>query len=150
MGLFDKFKKPSLDASEIVFTDSGQALAMLLYAVACTDESLDDDEVGAVAALIHFNGQISGVEPDIDYKYITLCVDSVGPEAAIRAAFDYLPLELHEPAFTYACMVAMADGHVSDEEAAILIEIAKMSDEFDLERAEQLIDMAGVVMSPMF
>mgnify|MGYP003671531396 CR=1 FL=1 len=147
MGLFDALKKKV--TGEIELQSNQEALDILLYAVASIDGEIEDEELGTVIALAHMYKEVAGVDNDIDVEVIAAHLETYGAAQAIHNTFEHLPEALHETAFAYACMVAIADGEISQEEENVLIEVADLTDAISIERASEIISVTSSLMIPV-
>lgn len=123
MGLFDSFKKKEV----LSFSDDAQALIALMVAVGSLDGELDEDELQALVAIASINSSVLGDELKSSFEFAGKYVLANGAEQSAVDVFGFLTDDLHMTAFSFACLVAMADGIITAEEEQTLIELAGIS-----------------------
>jgi tellurite resistance protein len=143
MGLFDGFKRKT----QLDFSTNEDAFATLMIAVANLDGEFDEEEVDTLIALAIINPALKQVDMNACFNFGSKYVSQNGAAQSAVDVFTFLDSELHQTAFTYACMVAMSDGVVTEEEENTLSELAEVA-ELDGD-ADCLIHAAGVIMQPV-
>lgn len=144
MGLFDGFKKKST----LDFSSNIEAIATLMVAIGSLDGDLDDEEISTVVAIANINPGMSTELIDESFSFSSKYILANGAEQSAVDAFNFLPDALHGTAFSYACMVALADGVVTAEEEETLIELAGLSS-LDEDDTSKIIAACSAIMTPI-
>ena len=140
MGLFSAFKdsKP-----EIEFLDDTDAKVTLLTAIAFLDGDLDDSEIETSIIMKYLCVGTDMVEQAND-EFGTLIEDHSIP-AIVAAAFNYIDPATHKTVYFAACMIAMADGVIDDEEEDALLDMAKLSPSISEDESSSIIRFATML-----
>lgn len=144
MGLFDSFKKKTT----LEFTNEVQAISTLMLSIASLDGELDSSEVHALIGIGAINPMLNPDSLEAGFNFAVKYIQRNGPEQSAVDAFTYLPEDNHETAFSYACLVAMADGVVTEEEEQTLTELAEVSAIED-EDVHRIIQTCTGIMRPI-
>ena len=144
MGFFDSFKKKAT----LDFTSSTEAITTLMLAISTLDGEIDESEMLALSAIININPTLNPQDVNDSLNFAIKYINRNSSAESAVDAFNFLDATLHGTAFSYACMVALADGVVTDDEENILMELAGISS-LSEEETHAIISTSKLLMTPI-
>jgi tellurite resistance protein len=128
MGLFDAFRKGSLQQRSQVALGPAEGFAAIMLLVVASDGYLADEEVHLLSVTFSRMQLFRSYPQDIMNRMIdNLCniLRREGSDVLFEAAIATLPHELYETAFAIATDLVLADGHISQEEEGLLVSLCR-------------------------
>lgn len=144
MGLFDAFKKKQ----KVEFTCNEDAIITLMVAIGSLDGDLDQNEIQALIGIAQINRSLGNAPLRSSFELAVKYLKVNGAGQSAVDAFTYLPEELHATALSFACLVTLADGIVTEEEDAKLMELAQVSS-LGEEDSKAIINISMALMKPL-
>ncbi|MBJ6612035.1 MAG: TerB family tellurite resistance protein [Candidatus Thiothrix moscowensis] len=144
MGFFDSFRKQQKPE----FTCNEDAVITLMVAMGSIDGELDQNELLALVGLARVNTSLNGASLERSFQFAVKYLKANGAAQSAVDAFSYLPGELHATALSFACLVTMADGVVTNEEESKLMELAEVSSLSEAE-SQAVINTCIAIMKPV-
>lgn len=144
MGLFGGFKKKQ----KVEFTCNEDAIVTLMVAIGSLDGDLDQNEVQALIGIAQINSSLANASLRDSFELAVKYLKLNGAAQSAVDAFTYLPEELHATALTFACLVTLADGIVTEEEESKLMELAGVSC-LSEEESEAIINVSMALMKSL-
>lgn len=144
MGLFSKGKpEPASDAGALTPPDAFAGIAMVaMYADGVMSAEEDDELAVYLAKLAPFQG-LSDREMTGCFERVHRIAAREGDEALLQQAAAAVPDRLRATAFLVATEIVMADGHMGDEERALLGRVQRAL-KVDDERAARIIEVLSL------
>jgi len=145
MGFFDGFKKKAT----LDFTSNAEAITTLMLAISSLDGEIDNSEIVTLVSIANINPALEKDDIKESFNFAVKYINRNGGGESAVDAFNFLDTSMHGTAFSYACMVALADGVVTDEEEDTLMELAEISSLSD-EETQTIISTSKFLMTPIY
>ena len=104
--------------------DPQGALISIMVIASAADGHMSDRELETIGNIVRHLPVFRGFQPDqiteIAMQVQTFLADEDGLDRALATVGETLPSSLRETAYALACEVAVADGHLAQEEIRLL------------------------------
>lgn len=111
-------------AREMAMISPETALVYTMVLVSAADGSMSDNEIARIGAIVRSLPAFGDYDHERLTKEAEACADALADDEGLEKVLDQivtaLPARLAETAYAFACDVAAADPHITQEEARML------------------------------